>query len=171
MCSKNISTWCKAKWKQLSDRSTTLLDWLIAIFAIVLVLVMLMPESWLAKLIEYLLGTSNKKETITFLGIGIIGLILWQWALSAKEQEEAMVKYVEAMAKHAEAMATAMEHRAKANEITEAGHVQECLKTSIEHLGDSEESVRIAAAYKLYHLATDHKDYIQTNHLKKSKPA
>ena len=162
MRSKNISTWCKAKWKQFSDRSTTLLDWLIAILVIVLVLVMLMPESWLVKLIEHLLGTSNKKETLTFIGIGIIGLMLWHMTLSAKKQEEAMVKQGEAMVKRAEAMAAAMEHRAKANEITEAGHVQERLKTSIEHLGDDKASVRIGATFELYHLATGCEDYRET---------
>ena len=150
MRSKNISTWCKAKLKQLLDRLVRHLDQLIAIFVIVLVLVVLMPEAWLAKLIEHLLATStsNKREALAFIGIGIGGLVLWQKAQSAKEQVDAMIK--------------ATERHAETNEITETGHAQERLKTSIEHLGNSEESICIGGAYELYHLATDREVYRET---------
>ena len=116
MYSKNISTWCKAKWEQFSDRPTTLLDWLITVsiifFILVFVLAMSIPE--LSESIGWLLGTGNKKETLTFISIGIGGLVLWQRTRSTQEQAGAMV--------------AATEHQAKANEITEAGHVQERLK-------------------------------------------
>ena len=150
MRSKNINTWCKAKLKQLLDQLIKYLDQLIAIFVIVLVLVVLMPETWLAKLIEHLLATStsNKREALAFIGIGIGGLVLWQKAQSAKEQVDAMIK--------------ATERHAETNEITETGHVQERLKTSIEHLGDDKAPVRIGSTYEFYHLATDHKDYRET---------
>ena len=148
MRSKNAwawcKSWCKNKWKQL--KQLEFLDRLIIIFGVVSILVMFIP--WLSESIGYLLGTGNKKETITFIGIGIGGLVLWQRSRSAKEQVDAMV--------------ATTERQTKANEITETGHVQERLKTSIEHLGDSEESICIGAAYELYHLATDREDYRET---------
>ena len=135
---------CKAKWKKLG-----FLDRLIIAFAIVFILVMfLLGSCYPFTSIECLLGISDKKEILTFIGIGIGGLVLWQRARSAKEQADAMVK--------------ATEHQAETNKITEIGRVQERLKTSIEHLGNKKESVRIGAAYELYHLAADHKDYRKT---------
>ena len=139
-------TWCKAKLKQIFDWLMRFLDWLIrhldqliAIFIIALILVVLIPESWyLFKLIEYLLGISNKKEALTFIGLGIGGLVLWKRATSAEKHAGAIVK---------------------TNEITEISRVQERLKISIEHLGNEEKSVRIGAAYELYHLAADYKYY------------
>ena len=148
MRSKNAwawcKSWCKNKWKQLKQLG--FLDRLIIIFGVAFTLVMFIP--WVSELIGWLLGTGNKKETLTFIGIGIGGLVLWQKAQSAKEQVDAMV--------------ATTERQAKANEITETGHVQERLKNSIEHLGDSEESICIGAAYELYHLATDREDYRET---------
>ena len=169
MRSKNVwawcKSWCKNKWKQL--KQLEFLDRLIIIFGVVSILVMFIP--WVSESIGWLLGTGNKKETITFIGIGIGGLVLWHRARSAKEQVDAMVEQagamvgqVEAMAGQAKAMVATTERQAKANEITESGHVQERLQTSIEHLGDREESVRIGSGYELYHLAIDHEVYRET---------
>ena len=139
-------TWRKDKREKFLDWLTRFLDWLIrhldqliAIFIIAFILVMFIP--WLSELIGCLLGTSNKKETLTFMGLGIGGLVLWKRATSAEKHAGAMVK---------------------TNEITEIGHAQERLKTSIEHLGNKEKSVRIGAAYELYHLATDREVYKET---------
>ena len=48
------------------------------------------------------------------------------------------------------------------SEHQKAEHVQERLKTSIEHLGDDKAYVRTGAAYELYHLAKDYEDYRET---------
>ena len=151
MRSKNISTWCKSwcknKWKQLKQLG--FLDWLIIISIIVFISVMFsLGSCYPFTSIECLLDTSTKKETLTFIGIGIGGLVLWQRTLSTKEQAEATV--------------ATTERQAKANEITEAGHAQERLKTSIEHLGDDKVPVRIGATFELYHLATGREDYRET---------
>ena len=134
------------------------------------------------ELVGKLLGTENydaesdhaherygKKEVLTFIGLGVGGLVLWQRARSAEKQAEAtknaaesQAKAAESQAKAAESQARAAESQAEANKLTEAGHAQERLKTSIEHLGSDKASVRIGGAYELYHLAKDNKSYRET---------
>ena len=86
--------------------------------------------------ISQLLGSSenDKHKTLTFLGIGMGGILV---AL------QAMMSY----------------RRAKALEDTvrntEQGQRQERLKNAIEHLGHESVSVRLGGAYELYHLARD----------------
>ena len=141
---RNALAWCKTKLKQLG-----FLDWLIIISIIVFILVMfLLGSCYPSTSIECLLDTSTKKETLTFIGLGIGGLVLWKRAQSAE--------------KHAEAMVKTTEHQAETNKITEIGHVQERLKTSIEHLGHEKVSVRIGAAHELYHLAANLEGYRET---------
>ena len=80
-----------------------------------------------------LLGTNNKNETLTFIGLGIGGLALWQRAISAGQQAEAMK-----VAAYNQAKAT--KSQADATKQIEVGHIQERLKNSIEHLGNKEAS-------------------------------
>ena len=114
------------------------------------------------KRVGCLLGTSGKKETLTFMGIVIGGLVLWQRARSAEKQAEATKNAARNQARAAKSQAKATSNQAKAIKLAEARHAQERLKTSIEHLGSDKASVRIGAAYELYHLAKDHRGYLKT---------
>ena len=83
------------------------------------------------------LGFSEKNRTLTFLGLGIGGIL-------------AALQVV--------ALAGAVSEQARANEKTEQGHRQERLKNAIEHLGHASDSVRLGGAYELIHLAIDTKN-------------
>ena len=134
-------------WKWLTQHR---INWLIFIFIIIFVVSIFsdpVPE-W----INYLLGNNDeqggtlKQETfkrgaLTFIGLGIGGLVLWKRVISAEQQAEAS---------------------REENELTKAGHTQERLRNSIDHLGSKETSVRIGAAYELYHLAKDREEYRET---------
>ena len=86
--------------------------------------------------IVQLLGVSeeHKNKTLTFLGIGMGGVLI---AL------QALMSY-----KRAKAMEDAVLN-------TEQGQRQERLKNAIEHLGHESVSVRLGGAYELFHLAED----------------
>ena len=118
----------------------------IIIILIVIFLAVISSEHALA-FMRHLLGTDDKGGTLTFIGLGIGGLVLWHRTVSVGKQ--------------AEAMSDAARNQVKKNELTEAGHTQERMKTSIEHLGNDKTSVRIGAAYELYHLAKN-KEYRET---------
>ena len=98
--------------------------------AFVLVMVSESVEGYVSSLF----GLDAKNATLTFLGIGLGGVLL---AL------QALMSY----------------RRAKALEDTvrnaEQGQRQERLKNAIEHLGHPSESVRIAGTYELRQLARD----------------
>ncbi len=107
-----------------------------------------------------LLGSSNldlfrKKEILTFLGIGMGGILLALQAVIANRRAKAMEGTAKAQAK-------ATEEQAKANQNTERGQRQERLKNAIEHLGENSDSVRMGGAYELFHLAQDTEDLRQT---------
>ena len=91
--------------------------------------------------VSQLFGLSAKSETLTFLGIGMGGVLI---AL------QALMSY----------------RRAKALEDTvrnaEQGQRQERLKNAIEHLGHEKDSVRLGGAYELFHLAEETKEWRQT---------
>ena len=97
------------------------------------------------------LGLSDKNKTLTFLGIGMGGILLALQAVIANRRAKAMEDT-------AKAQATATEEQAKANENTERGQRQERLKNAIEHLGHASDSVRLGGAYELFHLAEDTAD-------------
>ena len=93
-------------------------------------------------------GLSKESEVLTFLGIGMTGVVLMLQALIANKRAKAMEETARAQADAARAQATA-------NRNTEKGQRQERLKNAIEHLGHESESVRLGGAYELFHLAQD----------------
>ena len=93
-------------------------------------------------------GLSKESEVLTFLGIGMTGIVLMLQALIANKRAKAMEETARAQADAARAQATA-------NRNTEKGQRQERLKNAIEHLGYESESVRLGGAYELFHLAQD----------------
>ena len=94
------------------------------------------------------LGLSDKNKILTFLGIGMGGILLALQAVIAN--------------KRAQAMEDAANSQAEANRNTEWGQRQERFKNAIEHLGHNSDSVRLGGAYELFHLAQDNKDLCQT---------
>ena len=109
-----------------------------------------------------LFGLDAKNETLTFLGIGMGGVLLALQALMSYKRAKALEDTANAQAEAAKAQAKATEEQAKANEKTEQGQRQERLKNAIEHLGHPSDSVRLGGAYELWHLAQDTKDLRQT---------
>ena len=87
-----------------------------------------------------------KKELLTFLGIGMGGVLLGIQATIANNR--------------AKAMEDAANAQAEANQNTEKGQRQERLKNAIEHLGNQSDSMRLGGAYELFHLAED-TDYLR----------
>ena len=99
------------------------------------------------KFIGQLLGLSEENEKnkiLTFLGIGMGGILLALQAVIANTR--------------AKAMEDAANAQAEANRNTERGQRQERLKNAIEHLGHQSVSVRLGGAYELFHLAEDTAD-------------
>ena len=88
-----------------------------------------------------LFGLSRKNEILTFLGIGMGGVLV---AL------QALVSY-----RRAKAMEDVAGEQARSNENSERGQRQERFRDAIEHLGHASDSVRLAGAYELFHLARD----------------
>ena len=103
------------------------------------------------------LGLSDKNKTLTFLGIGMGGILLALQAVIANRRAKAMEDTAKAQAK-----ATA--EQAKANQNTEQGQRQERLKNAIEHLGHASDSVRLGGAYELFHLAQDTERFVPDRH-------
>ena len=119
--------------------------------------------------VSSLFGLDAKNATLTFLGIGMGGVLLALQALMAYRRAKALedtanaqAEAAKAQAKAANAQAAATKEQAKANENTEQGQRQERLKNAIEHLGNASDSVRLGGAYELFHLAEDTKDLRQT---------
>ena len=106
-------------------------------------------EKCVGQLLGLGLSEENEKNKIlTFLGIGMGGILLALQAVIAN--------------KRAQAMEDAANAQAEANRNTERGQRQERLKNAIEHLGHASDSVRLGSAYELFHLAQDNKDLCQT---------
>lgn len=106
-------------------------------------------ETWVGQLLGLgLPEKSEKNKILTFLGIGMGGILLALQAVIANRR--------------AKAMENAANAQAEANRNTERGQRQERLKNAIEHLGHSSDSVRLGGAYELFHLAQDNKDLRQT---------
>ena len=102
-----------------------------------------------------LFGLDAKNETLTFLGIGMGGVLLALQALMSYRRAKALEDTANAQAEAAKAQAEATKEQAKANENTEKGQRQERLKNAIEHLGHPSESVRVAGTHELRLLARD----------------
>ncbi len=90
------------------------------------------------------LGLTEKNKILTFLGIGMGGILLALQAVIANRR--------------AKAMENAAREQAKANQNTEKGQRQERFKNAIGHLGHKSVSVRLGGAYELFHLAEDTTD-------------
>ena len=105
--------------------------------------------------VSQLFGLSAKNETLTFLGIGMGGVLIALQALMSYRRAKALEDTANAQAEAAKAQAKATEEQAKANQNTEQGQRQERLKNAIEHLGHASDSVRLGGAYELFHLAED----------------
>ena len=101
------------------------------------------------------LGLYTKNRILTFLGIGMGGVLLALQALMSYKRAKALEDTAKAQAEAAKAQAKATEEQAKANQNTEQGQRQERLKNAIEHLGHDNASVRLGGAYELFHLAED----------------
>ena len=85
----------------------------------------------------WLLGTDGKKETITYIGLGLGGVLAAMGALALNRRADAMAEH---------------------NKLVEKGHVDERLKAAVRNLGNAESSVRIAAFYQFYHLTKGNTD-------------
>ena len=116
-----------------------------------------------------LLGLSEQKnEILTFLGIGMGGLLVALQALmsyirakamedTAKQQVIANQNTQQGLQQERLRTDETAKAQARANENTENGLRQERLKNAIEHLGNDSDSVRLGGAYELFHLAQDTK--------------
>ena len=134
--------------------------WLLIILGSLLVVLLavfiaIMFSDTVEKCVGQILGLSDKNKTLTFLGIGMGGILLALQAVIANRRAKAMEDTAKAQAK-----ATA--EQAKANQNIEQGQRQERLKNAIEHLGHDSASVRLGGAYELFHLAQDTKELRQT---------
>ena len=117
--------------------------------AFVAVMVSETVEKCVGQLLGLGLSEENEKNKIlTFLGIGMGGILLALQAVIANTR--------------ARAMENAANAQAEANRNTERGQRQERLKNAIEHLGHDSDSVRLGGAYELFHLAKDTKELRQT---------
>ena len=121
-------------------------------------------EAWVGRRLglSEIWGLSKKNEILTFLGIGMGGILLALQAVIANRRAKAMEESAQAQADAARAQAKATKEQAKANQNTEQGQRQERLKNAIEHLGHVSDSVRLGGAYELFHLAQDTEDLRQT---------
>ena len=103
----------------------------------------------------HLFGLSGKNKILTFLGLAMGGILLALQAAIANKRAVAMEKA-------ANAQADAAKQQAKANQNTEQGQRQERLKTAVEHLDSSSDSVRLGGIYELFHLAEDTLEWRRT---------
>lgn len=93
-------------------------------------------------------GITEKQELMTFLGVGMGGLLLALQAVTAYRRSKAMEDNVS--------------EQTKANKYTEEGLLQGRLRDAIEHLGNKSDSVRLGGAYELFHLAHDNANLRKT---------
>ncbi len=120
--------------------SSTLMVSIIGLLVLLLVgFVSVMFSKTVEEYIGTLLGLTERKqknEILTFLGIGMGGVLVALQALMSYRRANAMEGTVQ---------------------NTEKGLRQERLKNAIEHLGNDSDSVRLGGAYELFHLAQDTK--------------
>ena len=107
-----------------------------------------MLSDCVARNLKPLFGLSRKQDLITFLAIGMGGVLLALQAVIAHRRSKAMEGNVE--------------EQIKANRHTGDGLVQGRLRNAIEHLGHASDSVRLGGAYELFHLARDNENLRQT---------
>ena len=118
--------------------SSILMAIIVGILVLLLVgFVSVMFSKTVEEYIGTLLGLTERKqknEILTFLGIGMGGVLVALQALMSYRRAKAMEGTVQ---------------------NTENGLRQERLKNAIEHLGNNQNSVRLGGAYELFHLAQD----------------
>ena len=122
---------------------------------LVIIFIGVMSLDCVKNCVSDLIGLTAKNKILTFLGIGMGGILFILQVLASHRRAKAMEKATESQAK-------ATKEQARANENTEQGLRQERLKNAIEHLGYEKESVRWGGAYELFHLAKDSKELSQT---------
>ena len=151
--STSIRSWFlrPLRWvKTIFSLKRGLIFLLVVLFsAFVAVMVSETVEKCVGQLLGLGLSEENEKNKIlTFLGIGMGGILLALQAVIANTR--------------AKAMEDAANAQAEANRNTERGQRQERFKNAIEHLGHNSDSVRLGSAYELFHLVQDNKDLRQT---------
>ena len=136
------------------------LIFLLFLLAVGFVVVMFFEPKWMFERLG--IPEKEKNKALTFLGIGMGGILVALQAMMSYKRAKAMEDTAKAQADAANAQADAAQAQARANEHTEQGLRQERLKNAIEHLGDERDSVRLGGAYELFHLAEDTKDLRKT---------
>ena len=144
--STSIRLWFRHRiqWVKANPLLTILCSLLVVMLAAFVAVMFSKNVCWISPY----LGLTEKNKILTFLGIGMGGILLALQAVIANRR--------------AKAMENAAREQAKANENTERGQRQERLKNAIEHLGHDSDSVRLGGAYELFHLAQDTPDLRQT---------
>ncbi len=104
---------------------------------------------------QRLLGLSQKNAVLTFLGLGMGGLLVALQALMSYKRAKAMEDAARAQAEAASGQAKVALAQTQANVYVERGQKQQRLNSAIEHLGDESVSVRLGGAYELFALAQD----------------
>ena len=126
---------------------------------------------FLGVLVVLAIGVATIMMTVVFGGLsahyGLLGLEAGEKSIVLKYLGFTMgglLVAIQAAASHmrAKAMEVVAGEHARSNRQSEAGLRQERLKSAIEHLGSSAESVRLGAAFELYHLAQDLEELRQT---------
>ena len=120
----------------------------VSLFLFVVLFGLAMFSEGLSSSLMPLLGISEKRELMTFLGIGIGGLLVGLQSLMAYKRAKAMEETARA--------------QVTANQNVEAGQRQQRLRDAIEHLGHKSDSVRLGAAYELLHLAKETEEFRET---------
>ena len=124
---KRLLGWCSRVRKRMSA-----LDWMAFFFLVVFLLLL----AWVAfcskdccsgDWIYRLLGVTEKTEAINKLGLAVAGVVAFWGVVAANRRADAI----------------------------EAGNRQRAFKDGVEHLGDSEASVRQGGAHALFHLALE----------------
>ncbi|MXY71289.1 MAG: pentapeptide repeat-containing protein [Acidobacteriia bacterium] len=111
-----------------------------------------------------LLGVTTKPDALKFLGIAVGGVLVAIQALASHRRAGAMEGSMAAQADAVKAQTAAVNQQVKANLHTEAGLRQDRLKNAIGHLGADSMSMRLGAAYELFHLASDSSVYCHSAH-------
>ena len=132
-----LKGWCASLWK-----APVLQGVLISVlFLWAAVFVASMFSGNFVQYLQPKFGITEKQELMTFLGVGMGGLLLALQAVTAYRRSKAMEDNVS--------------EQTKANKHTEEGLLQGRLRDAIEHLGNKSDSVRLGGAYELFHLAND----------------
>ncbi|MCE2434690.1 MAG: pentapeptide repeat-containing protein [Candidatus Latescibacteria bacterium] len=140
-------------WQFLIDNLDRILVGLLVFLVIISIGVM--GSDYVKNCVSGLIGLTAKNKILTFLGIGMGGILFILQVLASHRRAKAMEDASNAQADAAKA-------QARANENTEQGLRQERLKNAIEHLGHGKDTVRLGGAYELFHLAEDSKDLRKT---------